>query len=586
MAVTKTVNVETTNARASTTLTDTTPTVPLPDTPQGLMVIGPQVTLHFVEDAWNKANSYDYYDVVQVDGTSYIAVQDVPANTEITNTTYWAKWNDPNAQLELLQTTVSEYSGKIDNAQNTANDAKKVADAANDLLSEMVTLNDNIGMSGSEDWGFVPAMESWIKASNAGKISYSAQHNGIYNYNYETNSWNAPELVDGKYTLDCMQFVLMCMQGITYESSMASGVQNIPVCDGDDFSIYNKDVWDGYITDVSGRPLTYQFAEKMYKCGRFRNISNFSNKTVPEKMGVLKQLKPGDIVFTGDKSNPDYEDRFQGIYHAAIFLGTGKDSTGNDVAITVDSRDSPNTISFIEGNLNGGSDISHLVGYVRPNLGKTKNFTPTTINLFTSKMTNPKYNPSMAMMPYLVDWEMITYPLIYKVIVKGDLTKLSGYTIMGVREYDFTDSEKSSGYSAQTFVGNFHSISNNIKWWNLKWKGIPSNVEATYEFYTTQPIFPMANVTQAILKEWCTSSVNALVADSETPESYFSTTDSAITSQITPYESGYYKMVRISSSSYGYVLRYHLTSEEILLMLTTDGSTWTPNKYKSWTTSS
>ena len=118
MAVTKTVNVETTNARASTTLTDTTPTVPLPDTPQGLMVIGPQVTLHFVEDEWNQANSYDYYDVVQVDGTSYIAVQDVPANTPITNTTYWAKWNDPNAQVELLQQTVGTFEARI--AKNAA----------------------------------------------------------------------------------------------------------------------------------------------------------------------------------------------------------------------------------------------------------------------------------------------------------------------------------------------------------------------------------------------------------------------------------------------------------------------------------
>lgn len=122
MAVTKTVNVEATNARASTTLTDTTPTVPLPDTPQGLMVIGPQVTLHFVEDVWNKANSYDYYDVVQVDGTSYIAVQDVPANTEITNSAYWAKWNDPNAQVAQMQDTISTFDGRI--TENTNNITK------------------------------------------------------------------------------------------------------------------------------------------------------------------------------------------------------------------------------------------------------------------------------------------------------------------------------------------------------------------------------------------------------------------------------------------------------------------------------
>lgn len=109
----KTVKVETTNARATTMLEDITPTVPLPDIPQGLMVLGPQVTLHFVEDAWNQANTYDYYDVVQVDGTSYIAVQDVPANTPITNTDYWAKWNDPNQQVELMQETISQYDARI-----------------------------------------------------------------------------------------------------------------------------------------------------------------------------------------------------------------------------------------------------------------------------------------------------------------------------------------------------------------------------------------------------------------------------------------------------------------------------------------
>lgn len=130
MAETKTVNVETTNARASTTLTDTTPTVPLPDLPQGLMVVGPQVTLHFVEGEWNKANSYDYYDVVQVDGTSYIAVQDVPANTEITNTDYWAKWNDPNAQVELLQQTVGSFDQRITEADDVANAALNAAQLA------------------------------------------------------------------------------------------------------------------------------------------------------------------------------------------------------------------------------------------------------------------------------------------------------------------------------------------------------------------------------------------------------------------------------------------------------------------------
>ena len=39
---------------------------------------------------WNSASTYERLDVVYVNGSSYVAVQDVPANTEILNTTYWS----------------------------------------------------------------------------------------------------------------------------------------------------------------------------------------------------------------------------------------------------------------------------------------------------------------------------------------------------------------------------------------------------------------------------------------------------------------------------------------------------------------
>ena len=108
----KTVVASTDTAKATTVLEDTSPTLPLPDTPQGVMAVGPRVTFRFVQD-YDQANSYDYYDVVNVDGTSYIAVQDVPANTMITDTDYWVKWNDPNAQFALLQSTVQTFDGRI-----------------------------------------------------------------------------------------------------------------------------------------------------------------------------------------------------------------------------------------------------------------------------------------------------------------------------------------------------------------------------------------------------------------------------------------------------------------------------------------
>ena len=179
MAVTKTVNVETTNARASTTLTDTTPTVPLPDMPQGLMVIGPQVTLHFVKDEWDKTNSYDYYDVVQVDGTSYIAVQDVPANTEITNTTYWAKWNDPNAQVELLQNTVNTFDARITAAQSSANTAQQTANQAVESVNNIKTKSlygfvniIDYGAKGDGSTDNLTAFNDAIEAAGNGGIVY------------------------------------------------------------------------------------------------------------------------------------------------------------------------------------------------------------------------------------------------------------------------------------------------------------------------------------------------------------------------------------------------------------------------------
>lgn len=135
---------QTTNAKATTTLEDTSPAVPLPDTPQGVMVLGPQVTFNFIQEPYNQGNSYNYYDVVLVDGTSYIAVQNVPANTPITNTDYWAKWNAPNAEFEQLQDTVETFDQRIrDNADAIVLANNHISEINEKIGKKVVVLGDS-----------------------------------------------------------------------------------------------------------------------------------------------------------------------------------------------------------------------------------------------------------------------------------------------------------------------------------------------------------------------------------------------------------------------------------------------------------
>ena len=138
---TKTGVLTTPTAKATTVLEDSSPVLPLPDTPQGVMAVGPRVTFHFVED-YNQANSYDYYDVVNVDGTSYIAIKAVPANTPVTDADYWVKWNDPNAQVQLLQDAVDNYNTRLTAVETTTS---KVANSKTVMLAFGDSFGDQTG---------------------------------------------------------------------------------------------------------------------------------------------------------------------------------------------------------------------------------------------------------------------------------------------------------------------------------------------------------------------------------------------------------------------------------------------------------
>ena len=64
--------------------------------------------------AWDKANEYSALEVVYTNNQSYVSRKTVPANTEITNTEYWIKSSDWNAQVGQYNANVEQYNANVE----------------------------------------------------------------------------------------------------------------------------------------------------------------------------------------------------------------------------------------------------------------------------------------------------------------------------------------------------------------------------------------------------------------------------------------------------------------------------------------
>lgn len=72
--------------------------------------------------AWDKASEYAALSVVYANEQSYVSRKTVPANTEITNTEFWIKSADWNAQVTQYNQNVERYEKEVLQYSNTVND--------------------------------------------------------------------------------------------------------------------------------------------------------------------------------------------------------------------------------------------------------------------------------------------------------------------------------------------------------------------------------------------------------------------------------------------------------------------------------
>ena len=78
---------------------------------------------------WDKTKSYEYWTLVQYQGASYIAVQNVPVGVEITNENYWLLSANYNAQIEAYRREVEDCVEQVNEVSTALN--KKIADIKN-----------------------------------------------------------------------------------------------------------------------------------------------------------------------------------------------------------------------------------------------------------------------------------------------------------------------------------------------------------------------------------------------------------------------------------------------------------------------
>ena len=65
---------------------------------------------------WDKSVSYESLTIVTYQGNSYTSRKDVPSNTEITNTEFWVKTGNYNAQLESAINDINNFKESVNNS--------------------------------------------------------------------------------------------------------------------------------------------------------------------------------------------------------------------------------------------------------------------------------------------------------------------------------------------------------------------------------------------------------------------------------------------------------------------------------------
>ena len=284
--------------------------------------------------------------------------------------------------------TVEKFNESVVDATLTESGHPADAKAVGDLLFPAAgnldkQLDDVTFIPGNGNPTIFACAASWLR--NNDKLYYgndSTCNSFIINEDgapvpvWEPKSWT---VLNNRYPMDCMTFVDMCLRGIGFEDSAYGNQTNwirypcmsiawtskayAQYAYVDANTLAEKPlitVEDGNWTPttVYKRVLTWQYARFL------RDHDLYSPVKTTTTLKMMQMLQPGDILWFGDPTNPDFADQFEGIYHCAIFMGWNKDTP---MIMDCTSIDPANPIMIRAAT--GAHSAARLRGYSRIPLG-------------------------------------------------------------------------------------------------------------------------------------------------------------------------------------------------------------------------
>lgn len=276
------------------------------------------------------------------------------------------------------------------------------------------SISDQYAVStGSANYDIFECAKTWIYNNTNlyyGSDGMPNSFNRVNGVNTQVTEPKSGTVVDGKYPINCMAFVMMCLMGIGFEQSAFGDGSNTPMYPRAVIDFASDELCEYWShdsrsptysdNDTYRNVLTWEFAEYLYDRGQYHRLQDTWSK---------RSLQTGDIVFFANPNNT-HPERFDNISHCAIFVGYGR---LNSICF-IDATDAVSD-KTVRVRWATSSEIANMCGYARiptysPRHSSTKKLTNCKVSGDTR--LNASYKEDVLLDRPLNEWDIYAVDLL------------------------------------------------------------------------------------------------------------------------------------------------------------------------------